>query len=66
MNSINAEQVAKGVIKSVRKGEKVNLGKIIKSVGYSEGISKQPTRITTQKIYKKKDGCLSLTVIFIK
>lgn len=51
MSSLNAEMVAKKVIAKVRKGERVNLGNLIKEVGYSDGISKQPTRITRQESY---------------
>ena len=53
MGSENAELVAKDVISKVRKGEKIVLGKIIKNRGYSEGISKQPSRVKNTKSYQR-------------
>ncbi len=46
MASENARQVAKKVLETVGKGQKVNLGKIIKEVGYSESVSESPTKVT--------------------
>ena len=54
MASINAKQVAKEVLKKVRKGGKVKLGKIIRKAGYSKSVSKSPTKVTRTKTYKKE------------
>ena len=53
MASINAEAVAKTVIKKVRKGEKVVLGDIIEKQGYAPSISTAPTKVTRTKSYQR-------------
>lgn len=51
MTSINAQKVAQDVMKAVRKGQKVVLGKIIEK-RYSKSVSKSPTKVTETKSYK--------------
>lgn len=53
MTSIMAQEVAKEVISKVRKGQRPVLGKIIKSKGYSDSISKSPTKVTRTDTYKE-------------
>lgn len=53
MGSINAQQVAIKVSEAIRKGELVNLGKIIKNNGYTKQTSLAPQRVTNTKSYKK-------------
>lgn len=52
MGSINAEKTALEVSETIRKGGKVNLGKIIKK-RYSESTSKSPSLVTNTKSYQK-------------
>ena len=52
MGSIAAQQVAVEVLETVRKGKRPNLGKIIKSKGYSETTSTVPTQVTRTKSYQ--------------
>lgn len=52
--SENAKLVAHKVSETVRKGGLVNLGKIIKESGYSEGTSKSPQRVTETISYKEE------------
>lgn len=52
MASLNATAVAHKVVEKVRKGEKVNLGKIILSQGYARGIATHPHKVTRTKSYK--------------
>lgn len=51
MPSENARAVAKDVIASIRKGQKVNKGKILRKHGYSKAMSLSPTKVTTTKSY---------------
>lgn len=53
MSSLSAKLVAKEVLENIRKGIKPNLGKIIKSKGYSETTSTVPTLVTETKSYKE-------------
>lgn len=53
MSSISAKEVAKEVLENIRNGVKPNLGKIIKSKGYSETTSTVPTLVTETKSYKE-------------
>lgn len=53
MSSISAKEVAKEVLENIRKGIKPNLGKIIKSKGYSETTSTVPTLVTETRSYKE-------------
>lgn len=50
--SENAKAVALKVVEKVRKGEKVNLGKIILEQGYAPSVAIKPQKITEQKVYK--------------
>lgn len=50
--SINAELVAKDVLKSVKNGERVNLGNIAKKRGYSPATYRNPVNITGTDSYK--------------
>lgn len=50
--SENARAVAYKVVDKVRKGEVVSVGKIMREQGYSEYISQQPNRVTSQQVYK--------------
>lgn len=52
MGSINAKHVALEVLETVRKGKKVNLGKIIKKNGYADTTSTVPSQVTNTKTYK--------------
>lgn len=54
MASENAKAVAKEVIKRVRKGQKVKMGEIIENQGYSESVSKSPTKVSKTKSYQKE------------
>ena len=51
MVSIQAQKVALEVVEKVRKGEKVNLGKIIRKNGYTKSISLHPHKVTKTKSY---------------
>src|SRR3990167_8274628 len=53
MSSEAAEAVAIDVLKKVRIGQIPNKGKIIKKHGYSETVSKSPTKVTKTKSYLK-------------
>lgn len=53
MGSTNAKMVAIAVSETVRKGKRVNLGKIMKENGYSDSTSKKPSRVTRSKSYKE-------------
>lgn len=46
MASQNAKMVAKKVSEKIGKGELINMGKILKEVGYSEATSKTPAIVT--------------------
>lgn len=50
--SINAELVAKEVIKKVAKGGKINMAEIIRDKGYSEAVAHTPQKVTEQPAYK--------------
>lgn len=52
MASENAKAVARDVIKKVRKGEKIVMGKILKKRGYSKTIQKKPNKVTKTKSYR--------------
>ncbi len=52
MASENAKAVAQEVIQKVRKGQRVQIGQIIKGKGYSESVSKSPTKVTRTKAYQ--------------
>ncbi len=52
--SINAKNVARDVIDKVRKGEKINLGKIILKRGYSKSTSVHPNKVTETESYKEE------------
>ena len=52
--SENAKAVAKEVMDHVRKGSRVNLGKIIKKHGYGPSISTHPKKVTSTKAYQKE------------
>ena len=54
MASENAKAVAQEVIQTVRKGTKVNLGKIVKKHGYSESVSKHPDKVTQTQSYQEE------------
>lgn len=52
--SPNAAAVARDVIATVRKGKKVVLGKIMKENGYSDWMTTQPGKVTSQPAYKEE------------
>ncbi len=54
MPSENARAVAQEVIATVRKGQKVNKGAIIKRHGYSDTVSKRPSKVTDTDSYKQE------------
>jgi hypothetical protein len=53
MVSLNAKNVAIKVSENIRKGKKVNLGKIILENGYSKSTSEAPQRVTETDSYKE-------------
>ena len=53
MGSLNAKRVGEKVSESIRKGKKVNLGKIIRESGYSDQTSKSPQRVTQTDSFKE-------------
>jgi mevalonate kinase len=53
MSSQNAKAVALEVSESIRKGKRINLGKIIESKGYSKQTANAPQRVTNTKSYKE-------------
>jgi len=53
MASENAKNVAHKVLESMGKGEKINLGKIIRSEGYSDNTADSPKQVTDTKSYKE-------------
>ena len=53
MGSINAKMVALEVVETVRKGKRVNLGKIMKKNGYAGPTTKNPRHVTDTKSYKE-------------
>ena len=53
MVSINAENVAKDVLETVRKGKRIKFGEIIKRNGYSDITATVPTQVTNTKSYKR-------------
>ena len=50
-SSLNARETAKDVAELIRKGQRVNLGEIIRK-RYSEVVSKSPTIVTNTKSYQ--------------
>lgn len=52
MSSLNASAVAHRVLQKVAKGEKVNFGKIIKSQGYGDVVSRRPEKVKRTKSYQ--------------
>lgn len=52
MASENAKNVAIEVLETVRKGQKVKLGKIIKNNGYAKTTSTVPSQVTKTKSYQ--------------
>ncbi|MEI6532486.1 MAG: hypothetical protein WCO06_01460 [Candidatus Roizmanbacteria bacterium] len=53
MTSINAQQVARDISETIRNGEKVNLGEIIRENGYAESTSEKPKLVTETKSFKE-------------
>ena len=47
-----ARKVAKVVSENIRKGKRVNLGKILRKTGYSKSVSLKPKLVTSTKSYK--------------
>ena len=54
MGSLSAKNVAKDISESIRRGKKVNLGKIIRKNGYSEQTSKSPQLVTETISFKEE------------
>ena len=52
MSSLAAKQVAREVLETIGKGEKPNLGKIIKKKGYAHKTSLNPQEVTNTKSYQ--------------
>lgn len=52
MGSENAKAVALEVVETLRKSQKVNLGKIIREKGYSKSVSEAPQNVTETKSYQ--------------
>ncbi|MCK9319536.1 hypothetical protein [Methanoculleus sp.] len=50
--SENAKAVAQEVIQTVRKGQKVIKGEIIRKHGYSQSVSERPSKVTDTQSYK--------------
>lgn len=51
--SINAQSVARDVTERVRKGQKVVIGEILRKRGYSESVSKSPTKVTKTESFQE-------------
>ena len=54
MASQNAKTAANKVSETLRKGKKVNMGKILLESGYSESTSKSPTGVTDTKSFQEE------------
>jgi hypothetical protein len=52
MASENAKRAATKVVESLGKGKKVNMGKILREVGYSDNTSDNPQEVTGTKSYQ--------------
>ncbi len=52
MASQSAKLVALKVAENIRKGKRVDMGKIIREVGYAKSVSKSPDRVTHTQSYK--------------
>lgn len=53
MASIDAKQVARKVSETIRKGQKVKLGEIIRNQGYSESTSLRPKLVTQTRSFQE-------------
>lgn len=53
MASIDAKQVARKVSETIRRGEKVKLGKIILNQGYSKSTSLRPSLVTQTRSFQE-------------
>lgn len=51
--SLNAKKVAVDVSENIRKGKRVNLGKILQKNGYSKSTAESPSLVTNTKSYKE-------------
>lgn len=54
MPSVNAKAVAREIIQTVRKGQKVNKGKIIRKHGYSKSVSLRPSKVTDTESFREE------------
>lgn len=54
MGSLAAKQVAKEVLETIGKGKKPNLGKIVRSKGYTKATAKNPKLVTSTKSYQEE------------
>lgn len=54
MVSINAQNAAKKVSETIRRRKKVEIGKILKEVGYSQAVADSPQRVTNTKSYQNE------------
>lgn len=54
MASQNAKLAAKKVSETIRKGKRVNMGKILKESGYSESTSKHPDLVTSTQSFQEE------------
>lgn len=52
MGSINAQRAALKVSETIRKGERVRIGKILRDTGYSDETANSPTLVTRTKSYR--------------
>lgn len=53
MGSLSAQEVAKEVLETLGRGKRPNLGKIVKSKGYSDKMALNPQEVTKTKSYKE-------------
>lgn len=52
MGSLDAQRAALEVSETIARGKKVQIGKILKKVGYADSVSKKPSLVTNTKSYK--------------
>lgn len=52
MGSINAQLAGRKVAETIRRGKKVNMGQILKEVGYAKHVTLHPDRVTDTKSFQ--------------
>ncbi|MES2006866.1 MAG: hypothetical protein V4436_02025 [Patescibacteria group bacterium] len=51
VKSVNARLVAREVIRKTQAGEKIVMGQIVRAIGYSESVVKNPSQVTGTESY---------------